>query len=220
MNWPAPLLADNIGPVIEAVILLVVGVTAVVVRMLGGMKQMGPPPGGRPHLPAGQPRPQGNIQNEIDEFLRRVQAGGGQRRPAQARPAPAGNRPQPPVKAEAVAEESDEPVGAEVVKHVEKYLDTGDFARRSQQLSTEAVQADAALDEHMKQTFGHEVSRLARKPGETAMSTGPQMTDEAAPQAAVIMPPLSLSTLVGDPDAIRQAIMVNEILRRPEERWA
>ena len=117
------------------------------------------------------------------------------------------------------ADDADEPIGTEVVKHVEKYLDTGVFATRSGQLGSEVVQADAQTDQRLKRTFDHEVSRLASKPGEAAAPPAALMTDESAPVAAVAVS-LGLSTLLGDPDAIRQAIIVSEVLHRPEERWA
>ena len=41
------------------------------------------------------------------------------------------------------------------------------------------------------------------------------MTDDAAPAAAAPCAPPSLALLFGDPDAIRQAIMLNEILQPP-----
>ena len=159
------------------------------------------------------------MQSDIDEFLRRVQARQGGPRPAPARRMPAVGQPEQPVQAIAVDQDADEPVGVEVVKHVEKYLDTGDFSRRSAQLGGEVIQANAELDQRVGQAFTRDVSRLAKKPGETATPPQSLMTDEAAPQAAVVMPPLSLSTLFGDPDAIRMAILASEIFRRPEERW-
>ena len=114
-----------------------------------------------------------------------------------------------------VDQDADQPVDVEVVKHVKRYLDTGAFSRRSAQLGGEVIEANADLDQGVGQAFTREVSRLANKPGEAATPPQALMTDEAAPLAPVVMPPLSLSTLFGDPDAIRQAIMASEIFRRP-----
>jgi hypothetical protein len=216
MNWPPPLLAADVAALVEiVVVVIIVGVT-MLGRLLAGMQQIGQPP--RHGMP--RPRPQGDVQTEIDEFLRRAQARQQGGSPAPARRTPAARQPEPLVQAVAVDQEADEPVGAEVVKHVEKYLDTGDFSRRSAQLGGNVIDANAELDQRVGQAFTREVSRLAKKPGEAAAPPQALMTDEAAPLAPVVMPPLSLSTLFGDPDSIRQAILASEIFRRPEERWA
>ena len=194
------------------IIILVIGGT-VVGKLMAGMKQFGQPPP-RPGVP--RPPQQGNVQTEIDEFLRRVQSRQGGPRPAPARRMPAAEQSAQPVQAVAIDQDADEPVGVEVVKHVEKYLDMGDFSRRSDQMGGEVIQSNAQLDQSVEKAFSHEVGRLVKKPSETAVAPQALMTDEAAPLAQVVMPPLSLSTLFGDPDAIRQAIMVNEIFRRPE----
>ena len=94
---------------------------------------------------------------------------------------------------------------------MEKYLDTGEFSRRRRNLAKRSRRPTRRSDKRMKRVFDHNVSKLAKKPGEAAVPTG-HMTDEAAPAAAIVMPPLSLGLLFGDPDAIRQAIIVSEML--------
>ena len=207
MTLHAPLLAADIETIMRIVIIILVIGGTVVGKLMAGMKQFGQPP----------PRPpqQGNVQTEIDEFLRRVQSRQGGPRPAPARRMPAAEQTAQPVQAVAIDQDADEPVGVEVVKHVEKYLDTGDFSRRSAQLGGEVIQANAQLDQSVQKAFSHEVGRLVKKPGETAVAPQALMTDEAAPLAQVVMPPLSLSTLFGDPDAIRQAILASEIFPSP-----
>ena len=116
--------------------------------------------------------------DEIDDFLRRA----AQQRIAQparaAQPPAAAQSPQParlpaagaaapkPVVAEVVAAA---PVGGQVTEHVQKFLDTGEFTRRGDQLGEEVVaQVDREIDQHLHQVFDHSLSQIAATPGETA----------------------------------------------------
>jgi hypothetical protein len=206
----APLIAAGADAFIIVKLLALIFILGVPAlgRLLASMQNA------QPKLQPPPPRPDAKVSDEIEAFLQRVSANRG---PA-GNVAAAARKPETPLRAELVVEDQDEPVGAQVGKQVEKYLDTGEFSRRSAQLGEEVAQTDAQVDKRMKKVFDHDVSKLAKKPGEAAVPTG-HMTDEAAPAAAIVMPPLSLGLLFGDPDAIRQAIIVSEILRRPEERW-
>jgi len=172
----------------------------------------------RPQRPAGAApaparRPQGNaIDDEIGEFLQRA----AQRRSRQAAP-PARRPAEQPVLAEAAPEK---PVGGQVSEHVQEFLDTGEFARRTAQLGGEVAQTDTQLGEHLHEVFDHEVSRLATKPGETAAA--PAVEGSPLPEDQPVAAPTALTGLIAmlsDPEGMRQAIILNEILRRPEERW-
>jgi len=153
----------------------------------------------------------GRIQEQIDEFLRRAaQRRGGQ--PAAAEPEPA----------ETPAEE-DAPVGGRVGQQAQKYLDTSDFRRRSEELGGEIAQADQQFTQHVGQAFSGEVGRLASRPGEAAQpvevaeveAAGPEYlsrpTLDALPEAGS-----GLADLLGSPANIAQAVIMAEILRRPE----
>jgi hypothetical protein len=180
---------------------------------------------GRPGPPADRPRDR-TVDDEIGEFLRRA----AQRRGPQAAPplqgAPLRRAAEQPVQAEIVEENAaavEKPVGRQVTQHVEAYLDSGEFARRSSELGGEVAQADAQLGEHLRQAFDHEVGKLAEKPGEAA---APPAVDESLLPAGDRLPSgpspaaVELAALLGDIDGIRQAVVLNEILRRPEDRWA
>ena len=192
--WLPPLADANFIELVVVIAIIIIGA----INKLTSMTRQGIPPA--------VPPPDRKLQEDIDRFLKRAANQNPQ-------PKPAGT----PVLAQAVpelTEDADEPVGTEVVKHVEKYLDTGVFASRERQLGSEVAQADAQIDQRLKRTFDHEVSRLANKPGEAAAPPAALMTDESAPVAAVVVS-LGLSTLLGDPDSIRQAIIVSEVLRGP-----
>jgi hypothetical protein len=215
MNALGPLFAAvDLGPLIKIIVLILVFVVPVIGQLLAKIKQI-PPPEKRP-IP---PRPAlPEVNNEIEEFLRRK----AQRRPAES-PRPAKVQPQmptaEPVLAEAVAQHR---VGGQVSEHVTKYLDEQDFSRREVELGKEVAQADKEIDQRLRQKFDHRVSQLETVPGEAAAPPVAYEPPDLVGTSANI--PASFATglldLVSDPESLRQAIILNEILHRPEERWA
>jgi hypothetical protein len=167
-----------------------------------------------------------DVANEIDEFLRRAaQQRGGQGqgvrpvRPPQPQPQAAAQAQ--PIQAEVVG--APKPVGGEVTEHVKKYLDSQEFTRRASQLGEDVTQeVDRDIDQHLHQVFDHTVSRLASVPGEAAAPPAAVEPAALAEDVAVDAPPTfatDLAALLTSSNSIRQAIVLNEILHRPEERW-
>ena len=91
---------------------------------------------------------------------------------------PAAAEPQP---AEILADE-DAPVGGRVGQQVQKYMDTSDFRRRSEELGGEVAQADQQFTQHVGQAFSGEVSRLASRPGEAAQPVEVIEAEVAGPE--------------------------------------
>jgi hypothetical protein len=188
---------------------------------LSRMKAPPPPKGGaRPARPAAT----GQVQSEIEDFLRRAsqkKAAGGTR-PQRAKPARAILVEQPP-RAEIVRAEivRDRPVGGKVEQHVKKYLDDDDFVRRAEKLGEEVAEADDKIERHLKSVFDHSLSKIAATPGVTASPPSAKLAD-AAPEITIAMPSIAaddVAALFGNPLSIRQAVIINEILNRPLERW-
>jgi len=199
-------------PFLVAILIMLASALA---QWLGKMRQAPQRPAGAAPPPAR--RPQGNaVDDEIGEFLQRA----AQRRAKQGAPSsPPARRPaEQPVLAEAAPET---PVGGQVSEHVQEFLDAGEFSRRTSQLGGEVAQTDAQLGEHLHEVFDHEVSRLATKPGETAAAPAVEGSPlpEDQPAALVATSSADLIALLSNPEGIRLAIVINEILRRPEERW-
>ena len=165
------------------------------------------PPRQTPPGQQGGPR----IQEQIDEFLRRA---------AQRRSGPGGAAEQP-VDAE-VMDDDDEPVGDRVVRQSNKFLDASEFGRRAEHLGEEVVQSDQQFTQQVKQGFSGEIDRLSARRGETAEPTKVQgepadAEDPSRPTLdALPVAGSGLGALLGDSDAIVQAIIMSEILRRPE----
>jgi hypothetical protein len=150
-----------------------------------------------------------------------------QRRPVQAA-APLTVQASPvlaePVRAEVIAEVAqgqEKPVGGQVSEHVQKYLDEQAFRRRESELGKEVANADRQIDQHLQQVFDHRVSKLEAVPGEAAAPPAAYEPPDLVGSAADI--PDSFATglleLITNPDSLRQAIILSEILHRPEERW-
>jgi hypothetical protein len=228
MNRLVPLLALNIGNLIWLIVVIVFIVLPAIGQLLakaghqqrpgGGPRPLRPPGGG---APARRP-PAGGLEDEIGEFLRRA----AQQRRAQAAPPP---RPGPPpapasatgpqvVEAEVVPTPA---LGEGIKRHVGQYLDAGEFRQRAAQLGGEVAQADQQVEQRLHSRFDHELSLLAATPGESAQApAAEQPIDRLGPAAA--LPPTAaagLAAMLGSSEGIRQAIVINEILTRPEDRW-
>jgi hypothetical protein len=226
MSSLAPLFAQNWGEWIGFIIAALFAVIYVVGQLLKLGQQPQQRPGGRPPGgggAAGRP-PGGGLEDEIGEFLRRA-AQHRQGQPA-ARPRPGG---QPAVAQPAVAQPAAQQfVEAEVVgqpaigegikQHVGKYLDAGEFRRRAAELGEEVAQTDEQLEQRLHTKFDHKVSRLTDRPGESASMPGAEKPEDRLaelPSTAAA----GLAAMFSRPESIRQAIVINEILTRPEDRW-
>ena len=87
---------------------------------------------------------------------------------------------------------------------------TRSLADKASQLGQRIVAEDQQFDVQLKAKFDHAVGTLA----ETAM---PSTAEQTAPPSET--PASQLASLLANPSGIRQAVLVNEILRRPSERW-
>lgn len=179
------------------------------------------------------------MPDEVEEFLRRVaqmraqaeaQQRAQQQRPRQQqppqRPAPPPPPQRPPARlvpasppdsvyeviteAEVVdaelAEQGDR-VGRQVARDLRG---TEAIAEHTRHLGEEVDQADDKLEAHLHQVFDHQLGRLKK----TA-------TDAPAPPAPSDRPPAysaaNIAQLLLSPDNIRNAIILGEILKRPDD---
>ncbi|MGD0517203.1 MAG: hypothetical protein ABSA26_06665 [Thermoguttaceae bacterium] len=239
MNALALFGALNAEDVIKIVVVVVAVFFSLIGKIIANMRApkrpgippvQGPrPPALPPQQPRPAPRPQAQtagpktVKEEIDEFLRRA----AQKKQSQSAPAdPVRRISQPtatlaqraePLQAEVIRER---PVGGAVSAHVKKYLDEKEFDERASKLGGDVAAADTKIKRHLKEVFGHGISKLAAKPGETAASPNIKPTDffqdelPALPAAGA-----GLAALLNNIDNLRQAIVVNEILQRPIDRW-
>jgi len=180
-------------------------------------------------------------RDEVEEFLRRAAArrAAAQQQPQRPAPAPAAWSQPPPQQpppapprrpaslAEVVMLEPVRPVEAEVVDaeladqqdrlggSVAQHMrGTQEIAEHTRHLGEEVDLADDKLEARLHQTFDHKVGDLKKSTMEAAaLSPSQEARDAPLPSAA------SIALLLPNPQNVRNAIILAEILRRPDENW-
>jgi hypothetical protein len=84
------------------------------------------------------------------------------------------------------------------------------IASKASKLGQRIVAEDQQFDVQLKSKFDHAVGTLAGSAASAATEQTPPAPESPAAQ---------LAALLANPGGIRQAVLVNEILRRPSERW-
>ncbi len=233
------LIAAN-ADLIEIVVILIITALAGLGQFLAKFREKQPPAaaGAKPKPnPAQRPVP-ADVADEIENFLRRAQ----ERRAGAKRPrevAPQADRPtrQPqrqPVPAEAVPAEAVpneavpnevaelKPLDERVEDHVQRYLNEDEFTRRGTSMGKEVVDdVTRDIDQHLQQVFDHQLGDLGAGSAAAQAGSGPTASSQfAAPVAADSSGGIEWADLFANPDSMRQAIVLNEILTRPEHRWS
>jgi hypothetical protein len=178
----------------------------------------------------GQAKPA--LEDEIGAFLRGAQerrgAGGAQParpaggpRPAVAQARPAARqirqpqRPAQPVPAADVSEP------AEAVASLRESAQQERLRHLTPSVGKDRVRAEKKVEQHVHDVFDHELGKLEGKPGETAKPVSVQ--EPSTPQDQITPLPSTaaagLTALFANTNNLRQAILIHEILSRPEERW-
>lgn len=172
------------------------------------------------------------MNNEVAEFLRRAaqrRAQLEQQARAQAEAA-ARSRMQPqPAKEEApiLLSAVDEVVEAEVVdltptgnriaSSVQRdFSATNRIGKQSERLGQKVDRADDVMEAHLHQTFDHKVGTIAS----TTASPAPTNVPAVAPSTQIGQSLADgLVQMLRSPSGVRNAILMNEVLRRPTENW-
>ncbi len=174
------------------------------------------------------------MPRDIEEFLK-MAAQRRQQQKAQANQAaranrttpPAGNRPPPPrpgsppprtplrpatndeivVIGESAAEP--DPYRQSVRDHVRSHIDTSSLSEHASRLGEEVALADDKLDARLHSTFDHNVGNLKINTGSALSTTTTTTARDVSPLARDLLEMLS------NPQSIRQAILISEVLKRP-----
>ena len=239
-----PLAAGDIGSVIGAILVVVFIVIRVISQITASLREAQRPrpgsggpilkPGGQPVLQPGPGQPGGSasdpLSREIDEFLQRAA------RRREGGP-PATNEPPVPVDPAAGPFRPprqplrwEEPVEAQVIEespttsvaeHVRRRMSSPQFGRLDSDLGKEVAQADEKIEHRLQSVFSHKVSRLSDQAGETSQS--PVAQEAPLSQDRVTRAPnrmaADIAALLSNRATVRQAILLGEILNRPESRW-
>jgi len=215
---------DWIGVAVFIVIMIISAIS----QMAGNKKEAQPKPRPRPRPPvrpaqAGPARPAGKdpVAGELEEFLRRA-AGGRAQQPAHRPPPPP--RPKPAVARPVVAQ----PVEPEVVHDLEVVETVADHVSHSvgeSRLPSSLSRQQPPSDE-VGHKFDHQMGQLDSSPRAAAHAAALAEPDKRATAEADIieaMPPTAaagLAAMLASPTSLRQAILLKEILERPEHRWS
>jgi hypothetical protein len=79
-------------------------------------------------------------------------------------------------------------------------------------LGERVTAVDRQFDSQLQQKFDHEIGTLGDR-------HAARVQDQDQPVAGPVNPAVIIATLLANPDGMRQAMVINEVLRRPEERW-
>jgi hypothetical protein len=85
-----------------------------------------------------------------------------------------------------------------------------DFNKEVADLGARVKQADEQFDRQLQKKFDHELGTLGSRPS----STPP-----AEPATQTPSPAAQIAAMLASPDGVRQAVILNEILHRPSDRW-
>jgi len=180
------------------------------------------------------------MARDIEEFLkmaakRRQQqkkaggAGGGrpagqggsagqQSPPAARKPLPATPRPPQPRSLRPASDDEivvigssaePDPYKQSVSQHVKSHIDTSDLVEHASHLGEEVALADDRMDSRMQSTFEHRIGSLDSSPDSAFSTTTTTTAKDVSPIAD------DLLNMLSNPKSIRQAILINEILTRP-----
>jgi hypothetical protein len=232
--------AEDFIKILVAVLFVLLPLAGKIINMLNKpaepAKRAAPPPipvAAKPRVPPKAANPE--LNSEVEEFLRRA----AERRTAEQRreittgaqrPEQTPSRRPPPPKREEPPKPrrrkmAREPLQAEVLDEVKRGTDVAEHVAQhfkprpvlERAPSAQAVdQADEAMQEHLHAVFDHQIGSLRRREGGQLQQT----ESEPAPQryqSAVAA--TDLISLLRDPQSVRHAIVLNEILSRPEHRW-
>lgn len=189
-------------------------------------------PGG---MQPGVPPARDPVRAEIDEFLREAAGRGDAGRPQQARQV---GPPQPPAPAWRPSTTTppwlqEEPVHVEpvelellpentsVAEHVRQQAARQEFRALPSDVGTGLSETGRSIKDRLHGVFDHRLSTLGETPGESAHAT--QAEEAETPEDRITPLPAvaaaGLAALFADSRSVRQAILINEILQRPEHRW-
>lgn len=194
--------------VLKIIVMVIFGLIYLVNHFLGGVKAQK-----RRQARPANPRPSGKpeVQDEVADFLKRATEKRSPAKRAEARPA----APRRSAAAETVEPHLDSSPSSRWPQSVHSQVDNPELGQRAAQLS-HVNQTEAAFQAHM-QTFEHTVGRIHESASGAAVPS--EMPGDGRNEAAPVPPSEVFAALLDDAQSLRQAIVLNEIIRRPEERW-
>jgi len=231
-------LEDFIFPLVVILFLIISAVGQVLGKIREAQQAQQRPRGGPAPRPGGVrpnvPPAHDPVRGEVEDFLRDAAQRRAVRGPQQAAPPRptqppvpgwrASMPPQPvpaprPVEvelAELVPEDD-----ASVADHVRRRLPAQEFGSLRPEVGTGLSQTAEAIEEHLHEVFDHRLGKLGDTPGESPLAV--EAEEAETPEDRITPVPATaaagLAAMLADPGSLRQAIVLNEILQRPLDRW-
>lgn len=147
------------------------------------------------------------LRSEVEDFLRRAQG-----KPEEPKPTPVVRQTTPerrrPPRREKPQPTSSIPPSIRnegVGEHVARHLSTDDIAAHTQTLGAKVATADDRLESHLHEKFDHSLGKLGHV--EQVKTVDAEQRNDIAAEVA---------KMLRSPEGVRQIIIANEILRRPE----
>src|SRR5262245_5152107 len=109
-----------------------------------------------------------------------------------------------------------------VAQHVAQSLDSSKFDQRVSQLSQMQRESDAEFQQHMQRVFQHNVGTLeADEASQSTKSVAAEVaaTAPVAKSSSTRNAAADVALLLAGRKSIRNAVVLSEILQRPERRW-
>jgi hypothetical protein len=78
-------------------------------------------------------------------------------------------------------------------------------------------QADEQMQSHLHQVFDHNLGSLASRGAASGSTT--QSDQARQPGAGPLLAPVGFAAMLANADTLRQAVVLQEILKRPVDRW-
>jgi hypothetical protein len=231
-----PLIAA--GEWIKLVIFAVFFIIWVVNNLRKALAQAQPPKGGRvprPNVlppdadlqPQERPPQQQQLAGEIEAFLKRASEKRREkkvRKPAEVKKTVASPKPAPQpaqrlMQSDADAQGFELRSTQSVADHVQQRLDTRIFGERAAHMVDDLAKQDAEREAHRKQVFDHQLGRLADTSVAAVIPSQAEAGQAATGAGSTAITPASIAALLANPENVKQAIVLNEILTRPERYW-
>lgn len=112
-----------------------------------------------------------------------------------------------------------ESLGQGLKKRQEHHDDTSEIARHTLQLGQEVAEADEQMEAHIHKKFDHQIGTLKSTLAETPIPQQEHLQSHDDISTIEGTSAKKLASLLKNRDGMRRAIVLSEILNRPEDRW-
>jgi|GEM_PF-6998405 len=202
MNWLVPIWAFDIGELLGALLVLIVLIISAIKQVIEA---------NRSQKAAQQPlaaQPNEPPQDELGRFLQNVFENSAENQ----RELKGAENQIRVIKQGRAKKASSAPVVAKLAESAGKdRFGTEKFDNRFKSLDTAIEHSREKFTESVHDAFDHDISQLARE------SRGPDKGKEKV--AAISTDAAGFAAMLASAENLRQAIVISEIMKRPDERW-